>query len=523
MIPRHGGLVPAIRGPTTPGTGTGAPATRPAAAPTTVTRYVVCPAPLPSSESAHVGEAAPPERRLFVFAPSADCPAAPRELRVASHFFDDDATRPPYGSDGSDGDEGSDDDAGEGGSATAARGGPGADTAHGGGRGGTNRRRRRARRREPMRLEYDARLDTAAEPVAGPVHLASTPLSEYSHLTCVLLPLPVSWRGQQPPQQATSAGEATVEEERGTVAAAPPLSPSPWPRVTPIPLRRPMLQLWGTRSTPSAGLNGVGHPAGDGASISAAWGSGASTRLSKKDWKTMDAAEADLHRPTRWSDDDDGDGGGEEKPPRGTDDPVAARERKRAKAEATSGAVRAFLVGAKEALRQQGVASAEGADGAPPPPPTPPPPPPPEKARAATPSPAAPQRAAMVLQLGAAGAAVTPRAAPVAATVTLARQSAAAAAEPAGASSTSLDSLASAVVAEMQSSEARASAALMELQKRILKRLPEYATMSLKMKSPASKPEAVSWFQTAQHALRGWMVEHGHTIASDGTVTFGTL
>ncbi|CAG9580374.1 conserved hypothetical protein [Leishmania major strain Friedlin] len=521
MIPRYDGLVPAIRGPASACAvasvnATPSSTTKRTAAATTVARYVICPVETTGTENAHVNATAERERRLFAFLPSVDCAAPPRELRVSSHYFEDALVASVASSDaesGEDLDEGE-----ESHTSTARRGNTREDGAHGSNSG--SRKRRRARRREPMRLEYDGFLAPATEATKR-VRLVSTPASEYSHLTCVLLQLPTAWR-----EQDMDEGEG-----HGRTACVSSSSTSK-PLITSMPLRRPILQLWGERNTAAAGPNDGSLCTGSSAaSISAAWGSDTRLQISKKDWKTMDAAEEDLHKPTNWSDDDGGDASdeGRGKSASGADDAISARARKREREEATSIAVRSFLAGTKEALRQQGaVGAADGfaqpqpavrSDNAAP-----------VSARVETSAPvkAAAKRATVTVPLssGSSGSRVrssvaTPAVPPTHALTTnsAAPLPSSGVAPPDG--SASLDSLACTVVTGMLSSEARRAATLMELQKRILKQLPEFATMSQKMKSTATKQEAVAWFQTSQQALRAWLVEHGHTIDSDGTVTFG--
>ncbi|CAC9526233.1 conserved hypothetical protein [Leishmania infantum JPCM5] len=523
MIPRYDGLVPAIRGPASvcavaSANATPSSTTMRTAAATAVTRYVICPVETVGRENAHLNAAAEHERRLFAFLPSVDCATPPRELRVSSHYFEDSLDASVAGSDAESGEDLDEDEESH---TTARRGNPREDSAHGSNSG--SRKRRRARRREPMRLEYDGFLTLSATEATKCVRLVSTPASEYSHLTCVLLQLPTTWR-----EQDIDEGEG-----HGRTACLSSSSTSK-PLITSIPLRRPILQLWGERNTAAAGPNdGSLFSGSSAASISAAWGSDTPLRISTKDWKTMDAAEADLHKPTNWSDDDGGDVSdeGRGKSSKGADDTISARARKREREEATNVAVRSFLAGAKEALRQQGaVGTADGfaqpqpavrRDNAAP-----------VSARVETSAPvkAAAKRAAVTVPLSSdsSGSRVRPSVATpavpparVLTTNSAGPLPSSGAAPPDG--SASLDSLACTVVAGMQSTEARRMATLMELQKRILKQLPEFAAMSQKIKSTATKQEAVAWFQTSQQALRVWLVEHGHTINSDGTVTFGDV
>ncbi|TPP43762.1 hypothetical protein CGC21_20805 [Leishmania donovani] len=473
MIPRYDGLVPAIRGPASvcavaSANATPSSTTMRTAAATAVTRYVICPVETVGRENAHLNAAAEHERRLFAFLPSVDCATPPRELRVSSHYFEDSLDA------------------------------------------------------SPMRLEYDGFLTPSATEATKCVRLVSTPASEYSHLTCVLLQLPTTWREQD------------IDEGEGHGRTACLSSSTSKPLITSIPLRRPILQLWGERNTAAAGPNdGSLFSGSSAASISAAWGSDTPLRISTKDWKTMDAAEADLHKPTNWSDDDGGDVSdeGRGKSSKGADDTISARARKREREEATNVAVRSFLAGAKEALRQQGaVGTADGfaqpqpavrRDNAAP-----------VSARVETSAPvkAAAKRAAVTVPLSSdsSGSRVRPSVATPAVPPTRVLTTNSAGPLPSSGAappddSASLDSLACTVVAGMQSTEARRMATLMELQKRILKQLPEFAAMSQKIKSTATKQEAVAWFQTSQQALRVWLVEHGHTINSDGTVTFGDV
>ncbi|KAG5470644.1 hypothetical protein LSCM1_01890 [Leishmania martiniquensis] len=515
MIPRYDGLVPTIRRPASASAVTSTQA-KPSAVSSSVTRYVIRPLTTASAEEEHASATAERERRLFVFLPSVDCATPPCELRVSPHYFEDSVDAPVAGSDLDSGDDLGEDDE----SHTAST----HDSARQDGAQGSNRKRRRARRREPMRLEYGGFPRRSAAESASSVRLVSTPASEYSHLTCVLLQLPTPWR-----QQNGDVGEG---HDR---TACSPLSPTSTPLITCTPLRRPILQLWGERSSASAGPKGGPSFSGSSATgISAAWGSDTPLRIRKKDWKTMDAAEADLHRPRNWSG-DDGDVSDESngKPSRSADEAISARTRKREKDEATHTAVRAFLAGAKEALRHRGTVSTAGelsqqqaavisndttsarACGA-----------------APIPAEAAPKRGSVTLQLStgsprsmAQASAGTPavRASPV--YLPPACDADAIAAVPSGAASAdgpaSLDSLACTVVTGIRTVESRTVATLMELQKRILKQLPEFAAMSQKMKSAATRHEAVAWFQTSQQALRAWLEERGHAIHSDGTVTFG--
>ncbi|CBZ29634.1 conserved hypothetical protein [Leishmania mexicana MHOM/GT/2001/U1103] len=523
MIPRYDGLVPAIRGPApacavASANATPSSTTKRTAVATTVTRYAICPVDKASTENAHVNAAAERERRLFAFLPSVDCTTPPCELRVSSHYFEDSLDASVVGSDA---DSGEDLDENEESHTTARRANAREDDAHGSNSG--SRKRRRARRREPMRLEYDGLLTPSARGATKCVRLVSTPASEYSHLTCVLLQLPMTWR-KQDIDEGEGHGRTVYSSSSSTSK----------PLITSTPLRRPILQLWGERNTAAAGpSDGPLFSGSSAASISAAWGSDTPLRISKKDWKTMDVAEADLHKPTNWSDDDGGDVSdeGRGKSSRGADDTISARARKREREEATNIAVRSFLAGTKEALRQQGAARAS--DGFAQPQPTvrsdnaaP------VGARVETSAPvkAAAKRAAATVPLSSdsSGSLVqssvaTPAVPPTQALATnsAAPRPSSAAAPPDG--SASLDSLACTVVTGMQSSEARTTATLMELQRRILKQLPEFAAMSQKMKSSATKQEAVAWFQTSQQALRAWLVEHGHAINSDGTVTFGDV
>ncbi|GET91582.1 hypothetical protein, conserved [Leishmania tarentolae] len=527
MIPRYDGLVPAIRGPAPACAAASADetqsSTKRTVATTRVTRYTICPVDTVDTERAHVNAAQGGERRLFAFLPSVDCVTPPRELRVASQYFEDSMFASIAGSDA---DSGEDLDDNEESDTTTKHGNAREDGTHGVNSG--NRKRRRARRREPMRLEYDGILTASSKEATKSARLVSTPASEYSHLSCVLLQLPTSWR------------QHDIEEDKGhgETACLSPLSTSK-PLITSTPLRRPILQLWGERNTAAAGSNdGSPFPGNNATSISAAWGSDTPLRISKKDWKTMDAAEADLHKPTNWSDDDGGDVSdeGRGKSSKGADDTNSARARKREKEVATSVAVRSFLAGTREALRQQGSVGAAnglaplqqvvGSDNV---------------ARVSapvdTPAPVktTEERAAVTMQLSpdSSGSKVRPSVAAAAMSIptvlptsALVTNSAASLPSSAGApldGSTSLDSLACSIVSKMQSSEARTTATLMELQKRILKQLPEFAAMSQKMKSPATKQDAIAWFQTSQQALRAWLVEHGHTINSDGVVTFGDV
>ncbi|KAG5495552.1 hypothetical protein GH5_03215 [Leishmania sp. Ghana 2012 LV757] len=518
MIPRYDGLVPVIRRPASSFT-TALAHANPSAPASSVTRYVISSFSTASAETAHTNATAERERRLFIFLPSVDCATPPCELQVSPHYFEDSVDAPEADSDLDSGEDLAEDEE----SQTASTRG----SARQGGAHGSIRKRRRARRREPMRLEYGGFYRPSAEEAAKSVRLVSTPASKYSHLACVLLQLPTSWREQD--------GDEGVGHAR---TACSPSSPSSKSVITCTPLRRPILQLWGERSSARVDPK-EGHlfSGGNAAGISAAWGSDTPLRIRKKDWKTMDAVEADLHRPTKWSGDDDGDVSDESrgKPLTGADQTVSARARRREKEEGTHTSVRAFLVGAKEALRQQGAVNTAGefseqqpavlsGDA------------PPVLAQVEAPAPVevAPKRASVTLQLysGASGSVVQSSVAAAAAYASpvhpppASGTDAVASLPPTAVSadeSTSLDSLACAVVAGMQRSEARTTATLMELQKRILKQLPEFAAMSEKMRSAATKQEAITWFQTSQRALRAWLVERGHLIHSDGTVTFGAV
>ncbi|AIO01138.1 hypothetical protein LPMP_322520 [Leishmania panamensis] len=529
MIPRYDGLVPAIResAPSRSAVAS-ASATRSATMQrtveaTTVTRYVICPVASLSTENAHADATAERERRLFAFLPSVDCATPPYELHVSPHYFEDSMDAPVAGSDIGSGEDLDEDEESH---TAATRDKTREDGAHGSSSG--NRKRRRVLRREPMRLEYNSLLSPSTKEAAKPVRLVSTPASEYSHLSCVLLQLPTLWL-----QQDVNGGEG-----HGRTACSPSSSTSK-SFITPTPLRRPILQLWGERTMAPAGpSNGPLFSGNSAASISAAWGSDTSLRISTKDWKTMDAAEADLHKPTNWSDDDGGyvsnEGGG--KSSRGADDSLSARARRQEKEEVTSTAIRAFLLGTKEALRQQGATGAADAFAQPHPavhgddtlP---------ASARVVDPAPTktAPKQAAVTLQLSsnsagsvmqssvAAPAVPTPAVRPTPAPAVDSAASLPSSTAVAVSDCALLDSLACTVVTGMQSSEARTMTTLMELQKRILRQLPEFAAMSQKMKSVATKQEAVTWFQTWQQTLRVWLVEHGHAINSDGTVTFGAV
>ncbi|KAG5496300.1 hypothetical protein JKF63_02601 [Porcisia hertigi] len=529
MIPRHDGLVPLIREPgsscaVASANATPSASTKRTAAAATVTKYIIRPLATASADDAHASAATKGERRLFTFLPSVDCTTPPYKLHVSSRYFEDSMDDPLAVSD----DDSGEDMLGEEESRTTNKHGNTRENGATGSNGGS-RKRRRARRREPLRLEYDGFLSPLTAESAKSARLVSTPAAEYSHLACVLLELPASWRQKE-----------NDESERSGTAVCSLSSSAPQPLITATPLQRPILQLWGERNTVAAGFKDGGLLGSSASNISAAWGSDVPLRISKKDWKTMDAVEADLHRPTNWSDDDGGDVSDEGRGGRsvkGAGDLLSARTRRQAKEEVTSTTVRAFLVGAKEALRQHSANRtaddsaqpqlASGSDKVLP-----------LGGRVVDPAPltASPRRVALTLQLpsDSSGASVPP---PVVApavptsrahfdtgamTNTVSPLLSAAPAAPAK-DSVSLDSLAVTVVTEMQSSESRTMAPLMELQKRILKQLPEFAAMNQKMKSNATKQEAITWFQTSQKALRMWLVEHGHTINSDGTVTFGTV
>lgn len=90
-------------------------------------------------------------------------------------------------------------------------------------------------------------------------------------------------------------------------------------------------------------------------------------------------------------------------------------------------------------------------------------------------------------------------------------------AEPTGGT---LDSCGRAVMQELRVGEARQYASLKELEKLILRRLPAYAVEAQKMKDPARKNEAVTWFRQLQKELKLWLIQFGCTIDPTGVVTF---
>ena len=532
MIPRYDGLVPAIRGPAS--SATAAAASTSSKTSTTVERYVIRPtciteASFPATKdrvAAEVANFGEPECRLYAFTPSVDAAVPPRELRVASRFFAKAVASPQSAAD--EDNDATDEDVGDGDSEVSSEGVPeqqqqqqeqqqraGASnfpshTSTTASRNRTRSRRRRRRRRglEPMRLEYQGTMDTQGANAAGGqvIQMASTPAAGYKHLTCVLIELPTTWRESQS-DDASSASSPSVSNVVPATA-----------------LVRPVLQLWGERGRASDA---------EAEGISSSWSSGLSTRISAKDWKTMDAADAEMHKPTNWSDDDGGGGGdGGEETTRN------ARDRKRAKAEATSQSVRTFLAGTKAALHQQNsttedvtaplhstaaqVAAKERrsdlTNNAP------------LKTEAGTTTPVAMQPPLPTAAGGAAKkdhetpvtvALPSPRSPPARVNNAATVRSNTAAVAVASTASLTLPELAATVLREIQQTEARATAPLMELQKRIFKQLPDFSVMNQKIKSPDTKKEAVGWFQTCQRELRVWLQGHGHMIASDNIVTFG--
>ncbi|KPA84828.1 hypothetical protein ABB37_01302 [Leptomonas pyrrhocoris] len=554
MIPRYDGLVPAIRGPASSSTPT---TNTKNTIPTTVARYVMHPASTSTAaapgNTGRENTSGEHERRLYTFLPSADVSAPPRQLRVASYFFGDTDPSSSAAASGlaaeeessSSSDEDGDDDGADAEgeqqrqqvrSAPPNASAPASNThaSHG------KERRRRRRGREPMRLEYQGIMDV--KPVTATsdrvVKMASTPSAVYRHLTCVLMEMPTAWRDTR--SDGADGAENGDEAPRATTSSRLVLS---------TVLARPILQLWGERKEASAAADGMRDGTGAATGISKSWYSEQSTRISKKDWKTMDAAEAEAHKPTNWSDDDggaeeDGSGSG------GAETALAARDRKRAKAEATGRAVRDFLAGTKEALRQQsGVGDTDllrpMATTAMPPP-------------ASSPAVAAASGASIITakewakdentnqsvgtvrRIVKAAATPSDASAPLTATTAVNPKTPAPVATVSIPSSNITDSntatsnelessdaslalpvLAAAVLREVRLTEARETAPLMELQKRILKQLPDFTVMSQKIKAPETKQEAVEWFQTCRQELRVWLQGQGHVIASDGTVTFG--
>ncbi|KPI86206.1 hypothetical protein ABL78_4719 [Leptomonas seymouri] len=540
MIPRYDGLVPAIRGPASSAAHVGSTSNTVA---TTVKRYVICPTPtltfatVSANNSKEAG--GEHERRLYVFSPSADVSAPPRELRVASYFFGDTDPQPSAGASLlAAEEESSGDSAGDADEADDAEGrdplghiaslNSSRSAVNAGAPSGKARRRRR-RGREPMRLEYEGIMDAKATAALSDrvVRVASTPASAYSHLTCVLVDLPSSW------QDVHDEGAESSTKER-----APPRASTYSRLVRPTALIRPILQMWGERKEASAAVDSVGGGTHAAIGISNSWYSEQSTRINNKDWKTMDAMDAEAHKPTNWSDDDGGaDDGGDGSAERA----LAARDRKRAKAEATSQAVRSFLAGTKDALRQQaGVEDAEalrltGNETKPP-----------TLSPAATAANAASHatekeserderingpfstdkshtRGGMTTLDAAAPRSMPTTAqsapAPHAAAPTVSSTTTNCVHDASDASMT-LPALAAAVLQEMRQADARTTAPFTELQRRILKRLPDFSVVNQKVKSPETKKEAVEWFQTRQRELRVWLQGQGHMISSDGTVTF---
>lgn len=69
-------------------------------------------------------------------------------------------------------------------------------------------------------------------------------------------------------------------------------------------------------------------------------------------------------------------------------------------------------------------------------------------------------------------------------------------------------------------SEGRTSAAFKELERLILKKLPDYAAVSLKARDAATKQEAAQWFRTRQQELKEWLQSKHFTISPEGMVSF---
>jgi hypothetical protein len=553
MIPRYDGLVPAIRGPASTTTAAAA-ASAARKAPAVVRHYVIQPsttttitttAKSPVQQGGTTGvTSGEREYRLYTFLPSSDVAAPPKELRVASHFFGDTEAASAAGVAVAEADEdsdsgsssNSDDEKDDNDFRFKGQRQQGRDASSAASNSVTalsgRARRRRRRGREPMRLEYQGIMDTnRANPYADRVvKMASTPAAAYRHLSCVLLKLPASWRDPQ----SLDSGEGSKGD-----GSSPPsgLNSS---LISCSLLAQPVLQLWGERKE----ANAVGHSSSTGSGISSSWYSEQSTKISKKDWKTMDAVDAEMHRPTNWSDGDGGDDEEDGHKSNTAETAMTARERKRAKAEATGQAVRAFLAGTKEALRRQNSMKEveEGSTRTTQPSPSPAAlaaamktvPKPAEMANSGVkghdaPSPS-PRRLTVVVPTALRTSSPPP-------SVALSVQNTPMADPPAPinankltsnmqgveetADAATLPTLASAVLKEVQEAEGRATASLMELQKRILKQLPDFATMNQKIKSPETKKEAVEWFQMCQRDLRVWLQGHGHMIGSDNTVTFG--
>ncbi|CCW67714.1 unnamed protein product [Phytomonas sp. Hart1] len=394
--------------------------------------------------------------------------------------------------------------------------------------------------REPTRCVYsatysDSNTSTTREfsSSAATLQLSSVPLSEYEKHTCVLLQ-PLTW-------------PLTAPAARDLVDDLPPVGASgAQPALTALVLEGPLMELRGDRMETTA-AHGE-----DAQGISPAWLSSSSTRVNKREWKSMDAMDKEEARSSgsRWQTEEATDN---------DRDRIEAEKRhlKKVRTEALQGWSAKAAQEAGDSLEDrwslfnrhrdpygssfvappkvpQQVLSHEG-DNDQISMPTPKQPPASirfihrTRSLEGSPQGEGEKRTTRTITVP------TSSTVPIAGTQPKSNGSSASSIPTAaqlrltlktgsnghdhGGELAELGEQARQVVIQLLCTEGRTVVSLKELEKLILKRLKSYTSAAEKAKSSATKAEAVQWFARAQAALRQWLKVENHVLDPGGNVT----